>query len=822
MHMTELRFAFRQLQKSPSFTIIAVLALAIGIGANTAIFSVVNAVLLKPLPYPQPEQLVAVGALDKRDPHSTGMPDSLSYPDFFDFRVQNKSFAHLAVYRRGNLALSVDGVAQSINAQRVSAEFFDVLGVGPQIGRTFKREEETAGGGPNGMTVVLSYEFWQKQFQGSANALDSVLMFNGEPHLVVGVMPKGFQYPIEADRVEVYTTIATDAVSPDGDKPNTEQRGNHSVQAIGRLKPNATLAQATAELATLAAALEKQYPESNTNFSATARPLREEMVSDVSGALYILFGAVGCVLLIASANVANLLLARATVRAKEIALRSALGASRGRIIRQLLIESVLLSALGGLLGLIFAAWGTDILIALVPENVPRIAEIRLDGMVLGFTLAVSLATGVLFGLAPAFQASRLDLQVALNESGRGASAGGPARNRLRSALVITEVALALLLVTGAGLLLQSFARLSKVDPGLQPARLLTAYVSLPPSSYPLPDNAKRFFDQLLPDLAAQPGVESVSTIFPLPLSGGNVTTSFNIEERPKPEGQQDAAPTRIAGAGYLATMGIPVLRGRGFNARDQRDTKPVVLINQRFADKFFPGEDPVGKRIAPGWTVGPGDPVMREIVGIVGNVKHRSLREELTPEMYMLSAQMPMAVAYLVLRTASSNPATLTSTVRNAVARVDSGVPLTRVRVFEEYMARSLSRPRFNALLLAIFAGIALLLTAIGIYGVMAYSVAQRRQEIGIRMALGAQRRDVLRLVVGGGMKLTAVGVLLGLTSAFALSRVLETLLYGVRPFDGPTLGGVAFLLGAIALLACWIPARRAAALNPLVALREG
>lgn len=820
--MTELRFAFRQLAKSPSFTIIAVLALAIGIGANTAIFSVVNAVLLKPLPYPQPEELVAVGAVNQRDPRPTGDLDSVSYPDFFDIRAQDKSLAHLAVYRSKNFALSVSGAAQNVNGQRVSAEFFDVLKVAPLMGRTFQREEEAAGGGPSGLTAMLSYEFWQRQFRGGADALGSVLVLDGEPHLVVGVMPRGFQFPIETDAIDIYTTIATDAVSPDGDKPNTEQRGNHSVQAIGRLKPGVTIEQARAELATITAALEKQYPDSNTDFSASARPLREELVGDVSGALYILFGAVVCVLLIASANVANLLLARATVRAKEIALRSALGASRGRIVRQLLIESVVLSALGGLLGLIFAAWGTDLLIALVPENIPRIHEIKLDAVVLSFTIVVSLATGVLFGLAPAFQASRLDLQTALNESGRGAGSGGAARNRLRSALVIAEVALALLLLTGAGLLLQSFARLSRVDPGLQPARLLTASVSLPQSAYPLPDNMKRFFDQLLPELAAQPGVESASTIYPLPLSGSNITTSFNLEERPKPEGQQDAAPTRIAGIDYFKTMGIPVLRGRIFNARDQRDTTPVMVINQRFVEKFFPGEDPIGKRMAPGWTVDPGEPVMREIVGIVGNVKHRSLRDEPSPEMYMPATQMPIGGAFLVVRTASSDPATLTATVRSTVAQVDASIPLTRVRVFDDYLSRSLSRPRFNALLLAIFAGVALLLTAIGIYGVMAYNVAQRRQEIGIRMALGAQRGDVLRLVVGGGMKLTAVGVFLGVVAAFAFSRVLETLLYDVRPFDAPTLGAVAFLLAMIALLACWVPARRAASVNPLVALREG
>ncbi|HMJ05782.1 MAG TPA: ABC transporter permease, partial [Chthoniobacterales bacterium] len=782
---------------------------------------VVNAVLLKPLPFPQPNQLVAVGAVDPRNPHAPGGLDSLSFPDFADFRAQNKSFASLAIYRNATFALAVSGEAQSLRGQRVSAEFFDVLGVKPQIGRTFRREEEAAGGGPNGLTVVLSYAFWQSQFKGADNALGGVILLDGEPHLVVGVMPRGFQFPIESDTVDVYTTTSALATSTDGGKPQTEQRGNHSLQGIGRLKPGVAVSQAQAELRTIAAALQRQYPDSNTNSGVGVLPLRQDLVGDVSGALYVLFGAVVCVLLIASANVANLLLARATVRAKEMALRSALGASRARIIRQLLVESLVLSALGGLIGLLFAAWGTDILVSLVPSSIPRASEIRLDGMVLVFTLLVSLLTGVLFGLAPAFQASRLDLQTALNASGRGAG-GGATHNRLRSALVVAEVALALILLTGAGLLLQSFARLSRVNPGLQPERLFTAYVALPSAAYPRADDIKRFFDQVLPEVKSLPGVQAVSTIFPMPLSGSNVSTSFDIEERPLPEGQRADSATRIAGPDYFSTVGVPVLRGRVFDARDQRKSKQVIVVNQRFADKFFPGEEVIGKRITPGWAVDPGDPLPREIVGVVGNVKHHSLRDDATPEMYMPATQMPMDVAYLLVRTATADPASFTTAVRGGIARIDAGIPLTRVKVFDDYLARSLARPRFNALLLGIFAGVALLLTAIGIYGVMAYSVAQRRQEIGIRMALGAQRGDVLRLVVGNGMKLTGVGVILGLGAALALARLLKTLLYGVTAFDAPTLGAVSFLLCLIALLACWFPARRAAGVNPIVALREG
>ena len=819
--MTELRFALRQLRKSPGFTLVAILTLAIGIGANTAIFSVVNAVLLKPLPFPQPEELVAVGSKDTRATVTDHGLDSLSFPDFFDFHSRNTTFAHLAVYRDRTFALATGAEAQSVRGQRVSPDFFNVLGVQPQLGRGFEPDEDAPGGGPGGYTVVLSYEFWKRHFKGDPSALGSVVNLDGRAHTVVGVMPSRFQFPIETEPFEIYTTFAPEAESIEGEKPNTEQRGNHSLQSVGRLKPGVRVEQAEAEMQTIAAALTQQYPDTNTNMGVSLVPLRENMVGDVSGALYILSGAVGCVLLIASANMANLLLARATVRSKEIALRSALGASRGRIIRQLLLESVVLAAVGGFFGLLVAAWGTDVLVSLVPQNIPRIAEIRLDGAVLGFTLLVSLATGVLFGLAPAFQASRLDLRSSLNEGGRGTGAGS-ARHRLRNGLVVAEVALALLLLTGAGLLLQSFARLSRVDPGIRTERLFTASITLPDPAYPRAENVAQFFNTLLPRLNAIPGVQSASSIFPLPLSGSNVTTSFDIEERPMPEGQQPDSPARVIGLDYFKTMGIPLIRGRLFDESDQRTSKQVVIVNQKFADKFFPGQEVIGKRIKPGWSVEKDEPQMREVIGVVGNVKHASLRREETPEMYLSGNQLPIGVASLVVRTATSDPASITAAVRAELARTDANVPLTKVRIFEDYVARSLARPRFNALLLSIFAGVALLLTAIGIYGVMAYSVAQRRHEIGVRIALGAQKLDVLRLVVGGGMKLTAAGVVIGLGAAFALTRLLETLLFGVKPFDVFTLGSVAFLLSLIALLACWVPARRAAAVNPIIALREG
>ncbi|HEY2103031.1 MAG TPA: ABC transporter permease [Chthoniobacterales bacterium] len=816
--IADLKFALRMLAKAPGFAATAVLTLAIGIGANTAIFSVVNAVVLKPLPFPKPEQLVAIGSHDKRD-RSTDLK-SISFPDFRDFRAQAQSFQALAAHRSRNLALTGMGETQALHGQQVSAEFFDVVGIKPMLGRGFVRAEEAAGGGAEGLTVVLGHAFWTRQLKGDPSAIGKTIVLNGQPHTIAGVMPKGFSFPIDTDPVDAYVTVAADSATNDGGKPQNEQRGNHMYQATGRMKPGVTTEQAVAELQTIAAALEKQYPDSNTDFTASALPLRRELIGDVSGALYVLFAAVGCVLLIACANVANLLLARATVRAKEIAVRSALGASRARVVRQLLVESVLLSTIGAVLGLILAAWGTDVLVTLIPQSIPRIAEIRLDSAVLAFTFAVSVATGVLFGLAPALQASRQDLRSSLNESGR--SIVSASRHRLRGALVSGEVALALVLLTGAGLLLQSFQRLANVNPGMQVDRLLTGFVALPDSTYPKSENIRQFFDQLLPRLRALPDVRSASTILPLPLSGSDMTTSFDMEERPKPEGQQANAAVRVVSTEYFETQGLPLIRGRVFDETDRTDSKPVVIINQSFADKFFPGENSIGKRIRPGMSSGPEEKgPMREIIGIVGNVKFRSLRQEATPEMYVPLSQLPMPYASILVRTNTSAPSLLTSAMRAELARVDATVPLRSVRLYDDYISRALARPRFNALLLSIFAGVALLLTAIGIYGVMAYSVAQRRQEIGIRMALGAQRLDVMRLIVGGGMRLTAVGVILGILAALALTRLLETLLYGIRPFDLPTLGGVAILLALIALLACWLPASRATRKNPIAALRE-
>jgi putative ABC transport system permease protein len=814
--MTDIRYGLRQLFKHPAFTIIAVLTLALGIGANTAIFSVVNAVLLKPLPFPEPEQLIAVGMTDTRQKGTQTELGSLSYPDFFDFREQNRTLASVAIYRDSLYALAAAEGAQSILGVKCSAEFFDVLGIKPIMGRSFSRADELAGGGPGGLKVILAHDFWQKQFGGDPNVLGRTVELDRRQFAVIGVLPARSQFPIQTDPIEVYVTFAQDA---EGTSPTTTQRGNHSMSAIARLKRDASTEQAQADLSIIAGSLTKLYPNTNTHFGVAVRPLREDLIGDVRTALYILFGAVVCVLLIANANVANLLLARASVRGKEMALRAALGASRLRIVRQLLTESVLLSGIGGVLGLLFAQWGTEALISAIPNNIPRISDIRLDATVLGFTLLVSLATGVIFGLVPAWQASHVDLNSSL-KSGSRTGTGGEGKGRLRQGLVMAEVALALVLLICAGLLIQSFARLGQVQTGMRTERLLTARIGLPDSAYSKNEQTIVFFEQFLTRTRALPGVESASTIVPLPLSQSNMVTSYDIEERPLPEGQQAAAPVRIIENDYFKTMGVPLRKGRTFNENDRLDSTPVVIVNERFAEKVFPGQNAIGKRIKPGFSADDGAEKMREIVGIAGNVKHRSLRNDDTPEMYLPQTQIPINTMTLVVRTRVSNPAQLTSAIRSELAALDRNIPLTSVRLFDEYVSRSLARPRFNALLLSIFAGTALLLTAIGIYGVMAYSVAQRTNEIGIRIALGAGKNSIFRLVVGQAMATVAISLVLGLAGAFAATRLLNSLLFGVGAFDPLTFGSIVLLVSVVAFLAAWLPARRATRVDPIIALR--
>jgi putative ABC transport system permease protein len=815
---SDLRFAFRMLAKSPGFTAIAILTLALGIGANTAIFSVVNALLLKPLPFPHPQELIAFGMTDTRTKGEQTMLGSLSYPDFFDFRDQNHTLTSVAAFHDRSYALKTEQGATSVHGVKASAEFFDVLGVKPAIGRTFLRDDEQAGGGAGGFKVVISDNSWRQYFGADPNVIGRTVELNRQLHTIIGVMPPRFQYPIESDPVEFYVTIAEDAVSPDGNKPQTAERGYHTLEAIARLKPGATIGQAQADLSTTAANLEKQYPTTNSFFGVRLKPLREELIGDVRTALYVLFAAVACVLLIANVNVANLLLARASVRGKEIALRAAVGASRARIIRQLLTESVVLAGLGGLGGLLIAQWGTEALIKTVPQNIPRISDIQLDSVVLAFTFFVSLGTGIIFGLVPAWQASHVDLNASLKSGAR--TGGGEHKRHLRNGLVIGELALTLVLLICAGLLIQTFDKLGRVQPGLRTEQLLTASLQLPGASYPKNENVIAFYDRFLERLRALPGVESASAIVPLPLSGSNMVTDFDMEEHPLPEGQRPGSPVRMIGTDYFKTSGIPLQQGRSFDQNDRMDSPPVVIVNQRFANKFFPGQNVIGKRIKPGFSADDSGEKMREVIGVVGNVKHLSLRNDDSPEMYLPRTQIPAHSMSIVIRTNLSDPYTLTSAVRKELAMLDATIPLTSVRVFDEYISRSLAQPRFNALLISIFAGTALVLAAIGIYGVMAYSVAQRTNEIGIRIALGAAQSNIFRLVIGQAMSLVAISIGVGLVGAFAATRLLNSLLFGVGAWDPITFSAIVILISLVAFLAAWLPARRAMQVDPIVALR--
>jgi putative ABC transport system permease protein len=817
--LNDIQYGLRQLIKNPGFTLVAAITLALGIGANTAIFSVVNALLLKPLPFPSPEQLIAVGMTDTRQKDTQIHLNSLSYPDFFDFREQNRTLSGIAIYRDRSFALTSEEGATSLHGVKVSAEFLEILGIKPVLGRDFTRADEQAGGGPGGFKIILSQDFWHRQFGGDSNVLGRTIELDRRQFTVIGVMPPGFQFPIQNDSTDFYVTFAEDASNPDGSKPQTAERGSHSVQAVARMKPGVTIEQAQSDLSTIAANLEKQFPDTNTYFGVATKPLREDLIGDVRTGLYVLFGAVVCVLLIANANVANLLLARASVRGKEMALRAAMGASRARIIRQLLTESLILAGLGAVLGLLVAQWGTEALIRTVPQNIPRISTIQLDGVVLAFTLLVSLGTGIIFGLVPAWQASHVDLNTAL-KTGARIGTGGEHKHRLRNALVMAEVALALVLLICAGLLIQSFARLGRVQPGLRTDHLLTAQIQLPDLAYPKNENIIAFFDQLLLRLRALPGVEAASAIVPLPLTGSNMVTDFDIEAHPLPQGQRAAAPVRIIGSDYFKTMGIPVRQGRVFDQTERFDSTPVVIVNERFVNKFFPGQNVIGKRIKPGFSADDKGEKMREIIGVVGNVKHLALKNEDSPEMYLPHAQIPFGIMSLVLRTSVANPGGLTSAVRKELAAIDGHIPLRSVRIFDEYISRSLARPRFNALLLSIFAGTALVLTAIGIYGVLAYSVAQRTNEIGIRMALGAAQSNIFRLIVGQAMALVGISLGLGLIGAFGATRLLNSLLFGVGAWDPITFVTIVVLVSVVAFLAAWLPARRAARVDPVVALR--
>jgi putative ABC transport system permease protein len=799
------------LARSPGFTAAAVLTLALGIGANTAVLSVVNTVLLRPLPYAEPDRLVRVQSMWTRG----GLyRNPLSYPDFFDFRAQNHVFEHLVTSRDTSLALTGVGMPMQLDGEMVTWDLFPALGIQPELGRGFLPSEEAAGV----HVVVLSHTLWQTQLGGDRGIVGRTITLDRKPYTVIGVAPAGFAFPVNAPSIQFWTTIAADREAPPGDQPITERRGNLVlVWALGRLKHGVSIEQARADLNVIAGALAKKYPDSNRNHpQASVRPELETMVGDSRTPLLILLGAVGLVLLIACANIANLLLARTANREQEMAVRAAMGASRGRVVRQLLTESLLLAILGGAAGTLLAEYALAAVLPFGGQSIPRLAQTSIDGRVLGFSLLLAFLTSVFFGLAPALHASKVDFASSLKEGSR-ASTGK--HDRIRGALVIAQVTLGLVLVTGAGLLMASFLHLETSDLGLKPDHLLTFWFSLPESQYNTAQQLA-FYDRLLERMRALPGVESAAGVWPLPLGGGNASVSFNIEERPAAEADWPWSRMAMATPDYFRTAGIPLLKGRLFRNQDGAQAARVMIVNKAFADKFFPGEDVIGKGIMPGAS-GPGDKrdTMREIVGVVGNAKLFATDVQPEPIYYFPYKQLAWQPPVVMLRT-TVPPRTLESAVRKEVVALDPMVPVFQVRTMEELLSTQVTGPRFHTVLLSCFAGVALLLSMVGLYGVMAYSVTRRTREIGVRIALGASLPAVLSMVLKQALVLLGAGLALGLAASLAADRLLESMLFGVSSLNPFVLGLSGLLVALTGLLAAYLPARRAARVDPMEALR--
>ncbi len=817
MLLQDLRYALRMLVKQPAFTFIVVITFALGIGANTAVFSVVNAVVLRPLPFQQPQDLVDLALYDVREGPEKVVGSSVSYPDFEDWRAQNRVFERAAVYVNRSLTLTDGKQAMHVVGEAVSGELFNLLRVKPLLGRTFTANEDE----PGNRDVILGYAVWQTQFAGDQSIIGKSVTLDGNSYQVVGVMPKGFDFPLGRDNIpaDLWITVAILRESSDGSKPMTAQRGNNFLGCIARLKSGVSMAQAQANMDTISARLAQQYPDSDAYFRVRVRSLRDAIVGQTHSALMMLSAMAACVGLVACVNVANLLLARSVSRQKQISIRAALGAARRHIVRQLLTESVLLSVIGGLAGLLLAIWGLDGMKRFLPSNIPRIDQISPDTRVLAFTAAASLIVGIFAGLLPAWRASHPNIAGSLNESARGSSEGAHGR-RLRSALVVVEIVLALLLLSTAGLLVESFLRLQKVPPGFDRTNVFTARVALPDTTYGKPAECAAFFDKLLKRVGQSPGVQSASAAWWIPLSGSEITLTTDIQEHPLPKSEQPAVQVNVVAPDFFKTLRVPLLRGRDFTERDDINAPPVAIVTQSFVNKYFRGENALGKRIKPSGSVTPGEPPMREIVGVVGDLHLTTLREAAQPQIYIPHQQFAISTVSLFVRS-TVNPSSLTSSLRNAVAELDKDVPLYRPRLLSEYVSSSIAQPRFNAILVALFAGIALLLAAAGIFGVMSYAVSQRTHEIGIRLALGAQRGDVLRLIFGEGMRLVALGAVVGIALVFAVGRLLSNLLYGIGASDPVTIFSVTILLGFVAFLACWWPARRASVVDPVVALRS-
>jgi putative ABC transport system permease protein len=798
----DLRYGARTLLKSPSFTLIAVITLALGIGANTAIFSVVNAVLLRPLPFRESGRLALLWGVNSKD-GNLQQPHSLL--DFNDLRQQSGSFSEIAAASPlFNFVLSGGAEPEQIQGQYVSANLFPMLGVAPQQGRVFLPEEDHPNGAP---AIIISDGLWRRYFSGDPGIVGKTLRLDGNQVNIVGVMPAGFQF---LERVELWVPVARNPVASRG-------RSIRLLSVVGRLKPGVTIDQAGAETAMIARQLERQYPDTNSDMGAHVVPLHQQVTGDVRPALLLLSGAVGLMLLIVCVNVANLLLARSASRRKDLAIRAALGAGRARLIRQLLTESLTLSLAGALAGLLVAIWGVDLLLAISPAQIPRYNKIGVDLTVLLFTALVSLGAGLLFGLAPALQTAKIDLNEWLKDGARGTSSG---HRRVSNLLVVGQIAMTLVLLIGAGLLVRSFMRLLDVNPGFVTENVLTAGMMLPATKYAQPQQRAEFYRQLETRLKALPEVASVGAVTRLPLRG-NLTSFVQIEGQPVQPGHWPEIDFRRASTDYFRTMGIPLLKGRFVTEQDVTSGAGLIVINEAMARRFWPNEDPIGKRLRTG--INPEQANWQTIVGVVGNVRHLGLEIEPRSEIYLHTLTSPPFGPIVAIRT-KSDPQSLIAAVRSVARSIDGDVVVANINTMEKLVAESVAQRRFSMLLLGVFSAIALALSAVGVYGVINYSVAQRVNEIGVRMALGARARDVVGMVLKEGMLLSLIGAGIGAVAAIALTRVmtgmLSSMLFSVRATDPVTFAGVVVLLGVVSLIACYIPARRAAKVDPMVALR--
>jgi putative ABC transport system permease protein len=794
--LRDMRYAIRQAGRNPGFSLVVVLTLGLAIGATSAIFSVVNGVLLRPLPFPEPDGLVRVHEVVPQYGRFSVAPAS-----FLDWRRQNTVFERIAAYTSSSVTFDGGEGPERLTTASVSWDLFDLLQVSPALGRGFREEEDAPG---RSGVAVLSHGTWQRRFGGDPAVLGRTVSLSGAPVTIVGVMPASFYFPTR--EAELWTPLALN--------PARASRGAHFLGVVARLKPGVSAAQAGAEMKTIAERLAVQYRDSSADESAEVVGLHEQVVGRIRPALLTLFAVVGVVVLIACANVANLLLVRASVREKEIAIRSALGAGRRRLVRQMLVESVILAFAGGALGLLLASLAIDPIRTLSAGGIPRVADVSIDVRVLAFTLVVALATGLVFGLAPAWQAARGGLGEVLKEGGRSsASTGG---RWIRSGLLIAEVALSIVLLVGAALLLRSFVRLTSVHPGFDAGRALTFRISLPATAYPEEHQRAAFFDRLLEKLDAFPQVIAAGAVQTLPMSGSYVL-SFAVQGRPAPgPDEESSANHRVITPRYFEALGIPLLRGRTFTGQDTEKAPMVAIVDEAFVARHFPNEDPIGR----GLDIGNGTDGFYEIVGVVGSVKYDGLDATPDPTMYVPYRQDIFSTMWIVARTAGE-PALLSAPARQLVRELDPALPAYSMSPLADVVSESVADRRFSMLLVALFALLALFLAAVGLYGVVAYTVGQRTQEIGVRLAIGAQRSDVLRMILGGGMKLALAGVAIGVVAAFAASRLVASMLFEIRPFDPTSYAATALGLLAIAALACYVPARRAMRVDPIVALRQ-